>query len=232
MLTRTWMPLLSAAGAALLLSSCAAEAPAADAPEAEVAEADAQTEATEADAVAAGSTDVEAGDSGAETSPSSQDPDAEFRGGQQIIGGEDGVEFFYIAPEDDDGMEVVHLYCDDDQALAEKAEHNAGSQPAGWPQDWDGSGAMPDPLCHPDYLQIDEWEHLESHSACWEGIETSTLVRAGQSQAEIDTALWEQSQARADWAPNPPGGNCAEQWAQHDGGDPEDYADRGNANDG
>lgn len=91
---------------------------------------------------------------------------------------------------------------------------------------------MPDPLCHPDYLEISEWEDLEAHTACWEGIETSTLGRGGQSQAEIDTALWQQSQARADWQQDPAGGSCAKQWAKNDGGDPEDYDDAANANDG
>ncbi|TDS83355.1 hypothetical protein [Nesterenkonia aurantiaca] len=76
---------------------------------------------------------------------------------------------------------------------------------------------MPDPLCHPDYLQIDEWEDLEAHTACWEGNETSTLVRTGQSQEEVDKQLWRQSQARADWEQNPAGGTCAEQWAANDG---------------
>lgn len=238
MLKTSWMPAVSVLGAALLLSSCAAGVPVADDADAEVGPQEDQSASSSGESAetVAGTVDSKVDDEGIDASdasaPRTQDDDAVLRGGQQIIGGSDGVEFFYISPEEDDGVEVVHLYCDDDEALAAKAEHNDGAQPAGWPQEWDGSGAMPDPLCHPDYLQIDEWEHLESHSACWEGIETSTLVRSGLSQEEVDEDLWRQSQARADWAPNPPGGTCAEQWAQHDGGDPEDYADRGNANDG
>ncbi|MGJ9404699.1 hypothetical protein ACHABQ_00040 [Nesterenkonia aurantiaca] len=115
------------------------------------------------------------------------------------------------------GEEVLPLGCEDDEALAAKAAHNDGAEPIGWPQDWDGTGTMPDPLCHPDYLQIDEWEDLEAHSACWEGNETSTLVRTGQSQEAVDKQLWLQSQARADWEQNPAGGTCAEQWAANDG---------------
>lgn len=158
--------------------------------------------------------------------------DREHRPSQQIIVSESGVEVRHLSGEDGAGVEVHHLHCEDEEALAQKAERNGEDQPEGWPQDWDGSGAMPDPYCHPDYLEIGEWEHLEAHSACWEGTETSTLVDQGQPQDEINTALWEQSQARADWEPNPPGGTCAEQWAEHDGGEPEDYADTGNANDG
>lgn len=116
----------------------------------------------------------------------------------------------------DGGEEVPHLACEDEEALATKAAHNDGAQPLGWPQEWDGTGPMPDPLCHPDYLQIDEWEDLEAFSACWEGTETSTLVRGGQSQDEVDEFLWHQSQARADWEQNPTGGTCAEQLAAND----------------
>ncbi len=131
-----------------------------------------------------------------------------------------------------EGEEVEHLRCEDEQALEAKAAHNGGEEPVGWPQEWDGAGPMPEPLCHPDYLEIGEWEDYEAHFACWEGIETSTMVRQGQSDDEVNEFLWEQSQARADWEPNPPGGTCAEQWAEHEGGSPEDYADIGNADDG
>ncbi|MCH8563253.1 hypothetical protein LTI14_08500 [Nesterenkonia sp. YGD6] len=238
---RRWIPVFSTVGAALLLSSCAADVPAENDPADDVAAAEEPASSSSETAELAADTSDEdapaesdaAGPGTADAAEGDAEHDAEQHpGGRQLIGGPDGVEFFYISPEEDDGSEVFHLHCNDDEALAAKAAHNDGAQPAGWPQDWDGSGAMPDPLCHPDYLQIDEWEHLESHFACWEGIETSTLVRGGQSQEEVDQNLWQQSQARADWEPNPPGGTCAEQWAQHDGGDPEDYADRGNANDG
>ncbi|WP_147107653.1 hypothetical protein [Nesterenkonia populi] len=113
------------------------------------------------------------------------------------------------------GEEVSHLECADSAALADKSENNADrDQPVGWPQEWDGTGAMPDPYCHPDYLEIGEWEHLEAHSACWEGDETSTLWRTFQTDDEVNAYLWKQSQARADW----PGyeGTCEEQWAQHE----------------
>lgn len=231
MLKKTWMPVFPALGAALLLASCAAGDPAAEVSEEEPASSASGSEEDAAVSAGDGDGDGELA-APAAAAPSSGDADANHPGGQQLFDGPDGAEFLYISAEEDDGSEVFHLHCEDDEALAAKAAHNGGVQPAGWPQDWDGNGAMPDPLCHPDYLQIDEWEHLESHSACWEGIETSTLVRHGQSQQEVDESLWQQSQARADWEPSPAGGTCAEQWAQHDGGDPQDYADRGNADDG
>lgn len=210
-----WAPMFSVLGVTVLVASCAED----------TSNSDHEAEESALDAVPEGS--AKEADFRSETHP-----DREHRPSQQIIAGESGVEIRHLSGEEGAGVEVHHLHCEDDEALAQKADHNGESQPEGWPQDWDGSGAMPDPYCHPDYLEIGEWEHLETHSACWEGTETSTLGDQGQPQEEIDTALWEQSQARADWEPNPPGGTCAEQWAEHDGGDPEDYADIGNANDG
>lgn len=164
--------------------------------------------------------------------PDESSPDRQFRPSQWLIDGPDGIEVRPVAGETGAGIEVHHLRCEDSEALEQKAEHNGGEQPAGWPQDWDGEGAMPDPYCHPDYLEIGEWDHLEAHFACWEGIETSTIGDQGQSQDDINKSLWEQSQARAAWEPNPAGGTCAEQWAENDGGDPEDYSDIGNADEG
>lgn len=224
MLNIRWTPMLSTFGAALLISSCAAEAPAVDS-----AAEDPASSPTIETVAGTGDTEIQDGPDAAESGGTEND--AVHRGGQQLVIGPDDVEFLTVSAEDDDGTEVFHLDCRDDDALAVKAEHNDGAQPVGWPQEWDGSSAMPDPLCHPDYLEIEEWEDLEAHTACWEGIETSTLVRGGQSQEEVDRDLWRQSQARADWKQSPSGGTCAEQWAENDGGDPEDYDDVANAND-
>ncbi|WP_460689946.1 hypothetical protein [Nesterenkonia suensis] len=125
--------------------------------------------------------------------------DRVFRPSQMLFLG-DEVEILYLDGEEGAGVEVHHLHCEDADALAEKAQHNGESQPAGWPQDWDGEGAMPDPYCHPDYLEVGEWEDLEAFTSAWEGIETSTLNDLGQSQDEVNVVLWEQSQARANWS--------------------------------
>lgn len=204
MLRKTLIPAMSAAAALVLLPSCASDQPA--------------TESSSADASAAGqelaSSSNEAADAAEEDAADSQDAAAPD-----------------LSPEEARNSEVAHLECSDDAALAEKAEHNDGAQPIGWPQEWDGTGAMPDPLCHPDYLEIGEWEDFDAHFACWEGIETSTLVGAGLSQEEIDEFLWEQSQARAEWEQIPAGGTCAEQWAANNGDEPEGYSYADNAGD-
>lgn len=216
----TWTPIVAMLGAALLASSCTADTPASDSE---------PTPSTSESLTAAA--EMSEGNTGAFDAESEPSDDREFRPSQQLMGGEE-VEVRYLPGEEGAGFEVHHLHCEDQDALDEKAEHNSGGQPVGWPQEWDGAGAMPDPYCHPDYLEIGEWEHLEAHSSCWEGIETSTLGDQGQPQDEINKFLWEQSQARADWEPNPPGGTCAEQWAEHEGGEPEDYGEIANAEDG
>lgn len=215
----TWTHGLAFLGAGLLISSCAADA------DSQSQSTPSTTESVEAAA------EMSEDSTGAFDAEAESSEDREFRPSQQLMIGEE-IEVRYLPGEEGAAMEVHHLHCEDQEALDAKAEHNDGGQPTGWPQEWDGVGAMPDPYCHPDYLEIGEWEHLEAHAACWEGIETSTLGDEGQPQDEINKFLWEQSQARADWQPNPPGGTCAEQWADHRGGDPEDYADLGNADDG
>lgn len=136
----------------------------------------------------------------AQTCPTEPADDREFRPSQRLIVG-NSVEIQYLDGEEGAGVEVHHLHCEDPDALAEKDAHNGESQPVGWPQEWDGTGAMPDPYCHPDYLEVGEWEHLEAFASVWEGIETSTLGDEGQPQDQINKSLWGQSQARAEWTP-------------------------------
>lgn len=209
-------PGLPILGVALLLTSCSTEAT----PEEEETTG-APTIAPEATETSAQENAEEEGDQTGEpegeTTPEAQAEHVpyEHRGGVDAgtIDGE--PDFLYVPPEQDQGPMMLHLQCEDEEALAEKEAHNNGQQPAGWPQDWDGEGAMPDPLCHPDYLEIQEWEHMESHMACWEGEETSMgFADETVSQAEGFEILWSQSQARADW----PGyeGTCEEQFAQHE----------------
>lgn len=127
--------------------------------------------------------------------------DRVFRPSQLIVEDPDGtVEFRHVPGENGAGVEIHHLRCDD-EALAAKTEQNGIYQPSGWPRDWDGTGEMPDPYCHPDYLEVGEWIHLEAFSAAWEGRETSTLADIGQSQESINQGLWDQSRARALWTP-------------------------------
>lgn len=225
MLSATWTPTVSALGIALLVSSCAGGDPATDEP-------DPTTTNT------AGARDSviteEQGDVSEEQDDASETTgDRVFRPSQQLIPGENGgTEIRYLPGEDGAGEVVHHLHCEDFAALIEKALHNGGDQPSGWPQEWDGTGDMPDPYCHPDYLEVGEWERLDAFSACWEGTETTNLSDEGQPQAEIDRFLWQQSQVRAGWRPDPPDGTCAQQWAELGGGDPSDYTDSGNADDG
>lgn len=197
MLRKNLIPAVSAAAALMFLTSCATDQPGAGVEDPSATD----SSATEQD-LASNSESEDVGD-GTE----------EDTAGSVEAAGPD------VSPGDALDSEVAHLECSDDAALSEKAEHNDGSEPAGWPQEWDGTGAMPDPLCHPDYLEIGEWEDFDAHFACWEGIETSTIVGAGMSQEEIDEALWDQSKARADWEQTPAGGTCAEQWAANNGDD-------------
>ena len=97
---------------------------------------------------------------------------------------------------------VDHLECKADEALETKGEHNADrDQPIGWPMEGRQAGKLPDPLCHPDYLEIGEWIHIEEFRACCEGIETSNIVDDGtRSQESINEGLWEQSMARFQWS--------------------------------
>lgn len=95
----------------------------------------------------------------------------------------------------DPANELV-VECSDPEALAA----HEGNDPAGWPQDWDGEGAMPNPECHPDFIEVHKWDKFEEFHACWEGIETSTAVRdASMTDADTYRILWDQSRARADW---------------------------------
>lgn len=209
MLRKKLIPAVSAAAALMFLTSCATDQPGAGVEDLSASD----SSVTEQD-LASSSESADVGD-GTE----------EDTAGSLEAAGPD------VSPGDALDSEVAHLECSDDAALSEKAEHNEGSEPAGWPQEWDGTGAMPDPLCHPDYLEIGEWEDFDAHFACWEGIETSTIVGAGMSQEEIDEALWDQSKARAVWEQTPAGGTCAEQWAANNGDDPEDYSYADNADD-
>lgn len=92
--------------------------------------------------------------------------------------------------------EEVTVVCTDSEAQAA----NEGHDPAGWPQDWNEGEPLPDPECHPDFIEVLSWDRYDEFSACWEGPETSTLVRtADMTEQDVYHSVWEQSQARADW---------------------------------
>ncbi|WP_022872436.1 hypothetical protein [Nesterenkonia alba] len=194
-------PALSVLGVALLVASCAAEATPEDenAPAADGAE---TTSAATEDA-------EEEGEGNSEETEESDDPTKrppEVSGETVDVITDNGEMIHGPVPVE------IWVECDDPEALAE----NEGHEPAGWPQDWDGEGAMPEPECHPDYIEMLEWDQFESFTACWEGEQTSLpySVEQFETEADLREALWNMSQSRADW----PGyeGTCEEQVAQHE----------------
>ncbi|GAA1803286.1 hypothetical protein GCM10009771_02020 [Nesterenkonia flava] len=93
--------------------------------------------------------------------------------------------------------EVV-VECSDPSALAA----NAGHVPAGWPQNWTEGEPLPDPECHPDFIEMRAWDLFDEFHLCCEGLETSTVIRhPGMSEQEIYDRHWEASRARAEWEP-------------------------------
>lgn len=86
--------------------------------------------------------------------------------------------------------------CSDPAALAA----NEGHEPAGWPAGVASGDPLPDPECHPDFIEVHEWDRFDEFHACFEGPETSTAIRTSDmSDAEANRILWDQSQARANW---------------------------------
>lgn len=200
MRNRVLAPALSILGVTLLVSSCAAEAT----PEEE------STPAPEAADTTSSASESEATD--LETTEDQEDSDDPTQRPPEVSG--ETVDVITDSGEMIHGPVPVEIWveCDDPEALAE----NEGHEPAGWPQDWDGEGAMPEPECHPDYIEMLEWDQFESFHACWEGEQTSLpySVEQFETEADLREALWSMSQSRADW----PGyqGTCEEQVAQHE----------------
>lgn len=92
----------------------------------------------------------------------------------------------------------LHAICTDDETLAA----NAGHDPVGWPADHQRGEPLPNPQCHPDFIEVHEWELFDVFHACCEGAQTSTAVtqRSWDEQREFEV-LWGQSRARANWSP-------------------------------
>ncbi|WP_300343712.1 hypothetical protein [Nesterenkonia sp.] len=92
--------------------------------------------------------------------------------------------------------EEAWVECTDPEAVAQREAH----EPAGWPQEWDGEGMMPEPECHPDYVEIVTWEYYNKPCGC-EDLLSTLAYPERLSEAELREALWEQSRARAEWTP-------------------------------
>lgn len=90
----------------------------------------------------------------------------------------------------------LHAVCTDEAALAANADH----EPAGWPAEHQPGEPLPNPECHPDFIEKHEWELFDVFYACCEGRQTGTAVtdRNATEQSEFKT-LWGQSQSRANW---------------------------------
>lgn len=91
----------------------------------------------------------------------------------------------------------LHAVCTDEAALAANADH----EPAGWPAGHQPGEPLPNPECHPDFIEVHEWELFDVFHACCEGAQTSTAVtdRNATDQSEFKV-LWGQSQSRANWS--------------------------------
>lgn len=96
------------------------------------------------------------------------------------------------------GQVPVWAECTDEAALAANADH----EPAGWPADHQPGEPLPSPLCHPDFIETMGWEHYDEFSACCEGLQNGTIMLPpSANEQRVYAALWDQSQARADWSP-------------------------------
>lgn len=92
--------------------------------------------------------------------------------------------------------EEITVTCDDPDARVSQEDHD----PAGMPQDWEEGTPLPDPECHPDFIEVREWDRLDEFQPCWEGEETSTLVMSpGMTDEDVHEQLWHQSSLRAEW---------------------------------
>lgn len=207
------IPALCALGAALFVSSCAADT---TPPEEDIAAVESESASSADEPVdevssAGGQLDL------ADREPTENVPAELLGDGNFYITDPEQVSIPLSGETVDDPMYFdvpieVFPQCSDEEALIA----NEGHAPAGWPQDWDGHGEMPAPECHPDFIETLSWEHFDAFSACWEGPETSTpSVEGIRDEADRRAQLWSMSRARADWEPSD--GSCTEQWPEGDG---------------
>lgn len=96
------------------------------------------------------------------------------------------------------GQVPLWVECTDEAALAA----NAGHEPAGWPAERQSGEPLPNPLCHPDFIEMLAWDHYDEFMACCEGLQNgTTMMPPGADDQRVFGALWEASQERADWSP-------------------------------
>lgn len=116
-----------------------------------------------------------------------------------------------------EGERATPIMCSDGEAL----RANEGHEPAGWPTSVAEGEDLPDPECHPDFIELPTWEHY--HSTCMHPQAHGTLgtdedlERSGQdpmSEQERWEREWEASEIRSWWTPPVEGEPCL----GHDGG--------------
>ncbi|GAA4833754.1 hypothetical protein [Garicola koreensis] len=97
--------------------------------------------------------------------------------------------------------------CTDPEAI----EANEGHEPAGWPAGVAEGEELPDPECHPDFIELPTWEHY--HSTCMDPIAHGTALppehpQSTASEEEYRSFAWEASQMRSWWTPPAEGEDC------------------------
>ncbi|WP_120004797.1 hypothetical protein [Nesterenkonia muleiensis] len=126
-------------------------------------------------------------------------------------------ENIHVMPGDQLTEDDLAIFCPENEVLIECSDPdelaaNEGHEPAGWPQDRAEGEPLPDPECHPDFIEVYAWDTFSDFYACWEGPETSSMVRTpSMSDQDVYDAEWERSQLRAEWEV-PDGWVLPEEW--------------------
>lgn len=97
---------------------------------------------------------------------------------------------------------VSPITCTDSEAI----EANEGHEPAGWPQSWSEGQELPDPECHPDFIELGSWEHY--HDSCMHPQAHGTVVPGSMTEHDYRAAVWEASEIRSWWTPPAEGEDC------------------------
>lgn len=101
------------------------------------------------------------------------------------------------------GPQLADSVCTDETALAANADH----EPAGWPAGHQEGEPLPDPECHPDFIELANWEHYyadcmhplaHGHAPGSDSREPGENPRADQRRWAFE---WEASELRSWWTP-------------------------------